>query len=1176
MKIVLFLLLASFMSGCWGENKKESNLKEYSRFEPSEEDIVEKLHEKRDIHSYFENRSKLASKLAKQAKDISYQHYYSQGNTDRSITAFEACRDIDGTPAREYNCARAGNIPEAAAKKLITAIEKYDEMLALFNDRVKITSNREVEVEDLVERRCSGFISNLPARLMCEEVVLIKDLYEKSESYFDTYTQTRRSSDFKKFKTYLSFANNMQFQLDLLYKEMRNKRSSLTQGFFSQYEKEDIPYLSILGTPRQHRVNLENLFDKYQSHLERLYNTKLEELRLKKTSFERDKMQIAVEKELLDLETSIKVIGFDTDIAKQEEEQFKKQIDGITKLITNSQQQFSTEFKSVMGNIDEIHNWKTLKKQISPSGDYPEIDLYDSNGVFEGVLNIMGGNGKFRANNIYADTAPGEYFHSFVENKAKEAITNISIKRASASHQSPSWQAEVSPYVDLTNSEDSETTTSDSFLRFTEDEDRLQELQERMHLAGSGLSLEELIQNAEQSGERLRLPKNSQNVSGMVTDLNGYILSTSSSKGASYGSSTSNGRSLSAGVSISNEDRSSDSLSSSISKGHSSSASFNKSSGISYLTGFYSDHARYSLLRVGMMVAEIFCNDQLIASYPIGVSNYLSLNANSYGGCETPKLRFIINDRLLENPTCSWHDSGRCSSRDKIPLEITMFKNVKATYRNVLKIIKSKDFEDIVNDAQYSNDPYGTAWRMVGQKINEAGLPVRELTSQIKGLVDHYVSVKLNEKKLRLIVLNRNENLIKVKKYDAQAVFHRRRLELVSNMNLNNRSLEDLDKIHSSLVDDKQGMEEALASYYLEKMGYWFEIYKKSVKYHEGRDVEDLSELLQENLVALLDEEYSKGSHSDCRMVEGVRRCATDPSISGLIDNFKGMMKTRIFLDDEQQLALVKNLIEQQVVRHCLIDFNDVALLHGLEPSETGSSFEVPLTRFFNEENNSRYMIDDSNPLFMADNTIGGRFGSDFYYSIPFRTDTMFSKQGYAKPSARYNQVGATAPLKCKTIQNIDSGKILGLAFSYQLSNDVVDIGDFYLKRSESMWSVSVEGRKAERNYFSIDYRGLDEMWGFRQPDPIVYTRATNESNLGDICFTEANARLWDTTKCMKSLISSNILDERIPVEANFFQRLLSGDWQLLVSGEMEYDQFLKALSSLKLHIYYTSTHFVN
>ncbi len=130
------------------------------------------------------------------------------------------------------------------------------------------------------------------------------------------------------------------------------------------------------------------------------------------------------------------------------------------------------------------------------------------------------------------------------------------------------------------------------------------------------------------------------------------------------------------------------------------------------------------------------------------------------GKCKA--LEIFINDNL-QGAAGVCGDGKPCGGAEQVPVQAQFYIDEKRVFETMMTIFQSDEFQQTLDDAAFSNDPLGSAIRLFENMGLGKGLPP-EVLPKFRPVVEHFVTVKLNERDLVRIGLDKEKFELEVDK----------------------------------------------------------------------------------------------------------------------------------------------------------------------------------------------------------------------------------------------------------------------------------------------------------------------------------------------------------------------------------------------------------------------------
>ncbi|SMF38438.1 hypothetical protein [Pseudobacteriovorax antillogorgiicola] len=1259
-RIGQYFLMGVALASCSSQEQEGSQLKNYTNPIIITEDSYPILFQEREFDSWIKKEIETAEVSLQKAesylKDEAKKRNRDLDGYLSTIDYTEFSRCLTGDISNSNECAGKSTLPPAVEYFSLQAIQKYTEVLNLLAGERR----SEVELDQFVDNGCVGSLTE-GERYLCEEIVLMTTLYEESyrqqfiyyfgknpsDQEMDEENITRpedfpeiveNSSDaFQKYILYGQMAEEIREKLVNYQVQIENKVLQLTQGQLLEGQVHEIPYLSVVGTPKDFLNWVEKYANKVQNSADNLLLKKEKIIVLRKNGLDTSNTKANYLEKISTLESNLTVNNIEDETLATEDDFFEESVAKTQAQIANTQRKFSTEMRSVLGNTNEVEFLNQFKVKLKPNSaraDFPTVTIPVG---FNGLIDINGGPTKYRANAVYHGEIEAYSWLSKGFKKAKRWVkkkvvpplkqcalggavggaTGCLANVASGGKIGKAVKKHITPHK-LDKIEIKNQNKIDKFMKQVPNQMVAMKsfLEIKPHEGNNYATMNQMIRELED----LPLPKLESNVVNAVTDLNGYLVSESNgvssgrstgtstgksksigvSMGTSKGYSNSNGSSINGGVSFvvsagvgANIGKSeSIGFSESVNKGESASQgtstglSVGKTAGLSIQVGYYHPNAEYPNLRLGMLVAEVYCgpstaDSSLMAIYPIGIKNFIPIDSqeltteNGSRCSEDLTLRLIVNDDLDHT-----HDICRpgfdCNSNDEIPIDIALYSDTQSNFKDMVDIFADDGFKQTVRDAAYSSDPVNNARNIFRQAANEKSIP-SVLINKFMHVVDNAVSIQLDLKKLEEIALKRSKlsnshKILEQKKVNLAAQLDFARY-LVDNTNQSLDYQKNLEGLYSSEYEIERGK----LLFYLERLSYWLGIYEKSKLYHNFSSLPiDVSAFIRGEFLRNL-----QGASTE----EDIEDYRSDLKSKDLVE------KIQQFISSEQDDSFVRDLVTQNKVGHCFIDFDTViAKKLGID----GSSSEGVSSSIFSEEkfvaslgSASRDDDPDFNDNIYLD--LSGQLTEQYgYRAVRFRTDPALASSNWLDPEedsalkARSAITNPDAPLHCREASMAHLGKLLGVSFTY----DHVGFGSpvslqAYVARQPLTWSYVADSRTkyfsnevGSRFYTFIDYTSLTDTWQWelrlKQAYPVNLLNSTNTLSS---CRNDDASMNWHSMACMRTLLGDEVLDSKLstPIKTSFYNQYLGGDWTLYLPNTPVYQELFQSLNGMKMHLYFTN-----
>lgn len=686
----------------------------------------------------------------------------------------------------------------------------------------------------------------------------------------------------------------------------------------------------------------------------------------------------------------------------------------------------------------------------------------------------------------------------------------------------------------------------------------------------------------------------SKSINTSVGTSKGY----SNSKSAGGGSSAGVSFFASYGVSQSSGNGTSESVgfSETVSKGESSSTtdsnstSVGKNSGLSIQVGYYHPKSVYPNLRLGMLVGEVYCQpspgvgnfqpdgSRLMGIYAIGTKNFIKVESSKLrmrdgSMCDSEMtLRLVINDDLTStHKKCGLRD---CNSGDGMPIEAKIFVDTAATYRKLLSVFGSDEFKQTLRDAAYSSDPLNSSRALFRQMANRSG-PIDESTlDRFMRVVDTYVTLELDRKKLEDLAMKRAQLKLNADKIEIK------RNALLSNLDYVSANLQQQGNVLNYgdiLVSATQGEYEIVESqvlYYLHRLNYWIGIYEKSNRYHNRRSSQiDVEDFIKRRFLKLLDRADSTSK------VDTI-----DADLAAL--NLASTLSQ--YVDGAEELKFVQSLVESDQVSHCYVSLNEILDIQTRKSNSSVS--EIIKAENLIKFSTGNATVSDPGLQNSVKDALKGTLASG-YRPFSFRTDPVLAASNWDDPRKdpalleKASTTQADAPLHCYDAPQVYMGKILGVGFTYTKKQITGSISQpfpvqLYMSRSPLIWSYLESLPEVKMNYdrfYSyIDYTSLTSTWNWnRELSLIKSVPMIDEDNLMTACRYENNQDNWRSPECAKKILGENLLSARRGdlVNVSFYNQFIGGDWNIYFPENSSYtDAMLNRIDQLKMHIFFVAT----
>jgi hypothetical protein len=639
-----------------------------------------------------------------------------------------------------------------------------------------------------------------------------------------------------------------------------------------------------------------------------------------------------------------------------------------------------------------------------------------------------------------------------------------------------------------------------------------------------------------------------------TTDVNGYIISTSSGRNVGTSSSSSNSfnTTITAGVNFAVTAT----VGIGTSVGTSSGTSEGASNSLTSQIGFYSKRAVSPEYRVGMLLGRLMsCKNPSMENtlVPIGAANIIRMDAAT--ACARMEI-FINDDVNGASQECA--PSFPCASAETVPVRVNFYQDSESIFNGLVEVLNGKEFKEVLNSVAFSADPYGSSWNVFTNLVKQKALTE---DSRFRPIVDQYVTQALNAREIERLGLEIEKIEVSLSKARLNHQISQSQIELMRDLLGSNADLQRISGAVFALQQNRAEVYQALTEFYASRLAYWLGTLRKSVAYHNP-------DFAMTDLYSDIQLKKRK-AYESIESGQDVKQAMAGFNDVGL----------EVALDNIKSVAYMEKLLSQTSIGHCLVSLSDLGL------GESGlAKVNDPRVQFIPRVVKDKNNLASANPLYdpkVVMSITGGQTAQlDGYYLVHFETDPS-RRLNYADSVAA--PVAGTLALRCgSTDEAIGMDKLIGIGVTYSMLDGVIPqkTGNvIHVSHDAFMFGVKPvmanDGNVFPRRIYKyIDRSFPSNFWGQSigiEIKPTTPIRLRLFEDVYSACGLASGLKNYETIDCMKLVmgqaIDSSSLQDAGPVKS-FYNSYLGGSWDVYVPAS-GWDEFLNQVQNIQVHYFF-------